>query len=110
MPTSFTNYGSLNGTTPVLLQGPPDQGSLLVRELFIRNTDTQPVGLHVYASDGIKDIEVFAGILRVGYMLQMANHDIIVLNTSTSLFAVLDAAPATTEPTYKIGFAFENQI
>ena len=109
MPASFTNYGSLNGTTPVLLQAPPDQGSLLVRELYIRNTDTFPVGLHVYASDGVKDVEVFAGILRVGYMLQMSK-DIIVLNTSTGLYAVLDAAPQKTQPTYKIGFAFENQI
>lgn len=110
MPTTFTYYGDLNGTTPVLLQGPPDQGSLLVRELFIRNTDTLPVGLHVYASNGIKDIEVFGGILRVGYTLQMTSNDVIVLNTSTSLYAVLDAAPATTNPTYKVGFAFENQI
>lgn len=62
------------------------------------------------ASDGVQDIEVFAGILRVGYMLQMANHDVIILNTSTSLYAVLDAEPETRNPTYKIGFAFENQI
>jgi hypothetical protein len=109
MPSSFTSYGSLNGTTPVLLQAPPDQGSLIVRELYIRNTDTMPVGLHVYASNGLQDVEVFAGILRVGYMLQMSK-DVIILNTSTSLYAVLDAAPATTQPTYKIGYAFENQI
>jgi len=101
MPSSFTSYGSLNGTTPVLLQGSPEQGSLIVRELYIRNTDTQPVG--------VQDVEVFAGILRVGYMLQMSK-DVIILNTSTSLYAVLDAAPQTTQPTYKIGFAFENQI
>jgi hypothetical protein len=110
MPTTFTSYGLLSGTTPVLLQGPPAQGSLLVRELFIRNTDTLPVGLHVYASDGLQDIEVFAGVLRVGYMLQMANNDVVILNTSTSLYAVLDAEPETNQPTYKIGFAYENQI
>jgi hypothetical protein len=110
MPASFTNYGSLNGTTPVLLQAPPDQGSLLVRELYIRNIDTMPVGLHVYASDGIKDVEVFGGILRVGYTLQMSHHDVIVLNTSTGLYAVLDAPVVANQPTYKIGFAFENQI
>ena len=110
MPTSFTSYGSLNGTNPVLLQAPPAQGALLVRELYIRNLDTKEIGLHVYVNDGGPDIECFAGIIKPGYALQMAHHDVIILNTSTSLYAVLDAAVTTTEPTYKLGFAYENMI
>jgi hypothetical protein len=107
MPTSFTNSGSLNGANPVVLQARPPSGSLLVRELFIYNCDTVNSTVTVYLDSGAT---IFRGELSPGDMLQLAHHDVVVLNTSSDLLAKADAPAATTEPTWIIGLAYENEV
>ena len=106
MPITFSNAGSLNGTTPVMLQARPTVGALIIRELYINNCDTAGVVLSLYITGGYN---IWKGSLDIGDTLMLSQNDIIILNTSTDIFAKLDGAPATTNPTYVIGMAYDEQ-
>ena len=89
--------GSLNGTAPVAMF--TSTGTSVVRTIRIYNADSVAITVTV----SVATVTVFKLTLQPGYTLLC--DDVVVLNSTVAISAVLTSAMTTTNPTYMITYA-----
>lgn len=95
--------GNLTGTVPVTIVPVADASDVTIRNVVrymnIHNADTASVDIRIYVTTGTNEYTIWEGTLSAGdTWIWGDGHETLILDTTKSVEAVLDADPATENP------------
>lgn len=109
-------HGNLNGNTDVVMVGPPNTGeTFIVRSITVHNKDTASVRLEIGVEETVAGhYRIIKQTLQPGDTFEFGEDGetfVVTPQNDLGMYALLAAAPATTQPTYDVSwFQYDDTI